>query len=496
MSDSVQTQSVAAVIILAAGGGTRMKSNRSKLLHEVGGRSMLDWAVRAAEGVRPERLMVVVGHLADQVTPHLQEIAPEAATATQAEQRGTGHAVECGLAALGEITGEVVVTYGDVPLLAADTLLAMVGEHRAAGNAITVLTARVPDPTGYGRILRDADDTVAGIVEHKDADETQRGIDEINSGIYVFDAAVLRAGLARLEGDNAQGELYLTDVLGIARGDGDRVGAYRTDDLWQTEGVNDRVQLARMNAELNRRILEGHMRAGVTVLDPATTWVSDDVSLGTDVTLHPGTTLAGATTVGDGAEIGPDTRLRDTAVGAGATVLRTEANLATIGPRAVVGPFSYLRPGAELGEGAKVGAFVEVKASTLGPGAKAPHLSYLGDATIGAGANIGAGTIVANYDGVAKYPTVVGEASFVGSGSVLVAPVDIADGSYIAAGSTVTDGVEPGQLAVARGRQRNVDGWVARRRAGTRTEAAADRARAAGTPHPGVERDTDGRDES
>ncbi len=322
---------VAAVVILAAGEGKRMKSSRSKLLHEIAGHSMLSYAVSAATTLQPEHIVVVVGHLRDQVEAHLSEIAPHVTTALQAEQRGTGHAVQMALAELGDLDGEVIVTYGDVPMLTSDTLADLVAEHRSLGSGVTVLTARVPDPTGYGRIVRDELGAVAGIVEHKDADEATRAIDEINSGIYVFEAETLRSGLAQLVPNNAQGELYLTDVLVHARAAGRLVGAYAIEDLWQTEGVNDRVQLSRMNAEMNRRILERWMRAGVTVIDPASTWVHATVDLGTDVTLLPGVSLEGATSVGAGATIGPDTTLVDVEIGAGASVVRTHGSLSVIG---------------------------------------------------------------------------------------------------------------------------------------------------------------------
>ncbi len=467
---------VAAVVILAAGEGKRMKSSRSKLLHEVAGHSLLSYAVTAATTIQPERVVVVVGHLRDQVEAHLAEIAPHVTTAVQEEQRGTGHAVQVALDALGDLDGEVIVTYGDVPMLTGETLAGLLAEHRNRQAAVTVLTAQVPDPTGYGRILRDADDLVEAIVEHRDADDDQRMITEINSGIYVFDAKTLQEGLADLTPANDQDELYLTDVLGLARRAGRTVSAMITGDLWQTEGVNDRVQLSAMNAEMNRRILLGWMRRGVTVVDPATTWVHASVDLAPDVTLLPGTSLEGATSVAAGATIGPDTTLRDVEVGEGATVVRTHGSLTVIGAGASVGPYAYLRPGTTLGEGGKIGTFVETKNAQIGAGAKVPHLTYAGDTQIGDGANIGAGTIFANYDGVTKTASSVGRHSFVGSDSVLVHPVTVADGAYVAAGSTITSDVGPGELAVSRGRQRNVPGWVARKRAGTRTAQAAEAA--------------------
>ncbi|GAB3443479.1 bifunctional UDP-N-acetylglucosamine diphosphorylase/glucosamine-1-phosphate N-acetyltransferase GlmU [Phycicoccus ginsengisoli] len=476
MSTPAGGSRLAAVIVLAAGEGTRMKSATPKVLHRLGGRSLLGHAIAAAREVGPQHLAVVVRHERDLVAAHVAEVDPEAVIADQDDVKGTGRATECALQVLPELDGTVLVTYGDVPLLAGETLHTLVAHHEESGSAVTVITAHLADPSGYGRILRGEDGSVVGIVEQKDATEEQRAITEINSGIYAFDAAVLRTYLASVGTDNAQGEKYLTDVLGLAREGGGRVSAHVVDDLWQTEGVNDRVQLARLGRELNRRLTERWMREGVTILDPATTWIDADVTIGRDTTLLPNTQLLGATVVGADATIGPDTTLRDTEVGDGAEVKRTEAQLAVIGPRATVGPFSYLRPGTELGAGGKIGGFVETKNAKIGEGAKVPHLTYAGDATIGEGANIGAGTIFANYDGVAKHHTTIGKHSFVGSDTVLIAPVTVADGAYVGAGSALTGDVDPGQIAVARGRQRNIDGWVARSRAGTRTAAAAEAA--------------------
>ena len=470
---------LAAVIVLAAGEGTRMKSDTPKVLHRIGGRTLLGHAIAAARAVDPQHLAVVVRHGRDLVAAHVAQVDPKAVIADQDDVPGTGRATECALEHLpADLAGTVLVTYGDVPLLAGETLHALVEEHISTASAVTVVTAHLDDPTGYGRVLRDADGSVAGIVEQKDATEEQRAIQEINSGIYAFDAGVLRAALAKVGTDNAQGEKYLTDVLAIARIGGGRVSAHLVDDLWQTEGVNDRVQLARMGKELNRRTAERWMREGVTIVDPATTWIDADVTIGRDATIRPNTQLLGATTIGAGATIGPDATLTDTEVGERAEVKRTEANLAVIGPEATVGPFSYLRPGTRLGARGKIGGFVETKNATIGEGAKVPHLTYAGDATIGEGANIGAGTIFANYDGVAKHHTTVGRHSFVGSDTVIVAPVTIADGAYVGAGSALTEDVGPGQIAVARGRQRNIDGWVARARAGTKTAEAAEEAAA------------------
>jgi bifunctional UDP-N-acetylglucosamine pyrophosphorylase/glucosamine-1-phosphate N-acetyltransferase len=467
---------------MAAGLGTRMKSAIPKVLHEIGGRSLVGHAVVAARALAPEHLVVVVGSGRELVEAHLKEVDPGVRTAVQEQQLGTGDAVRAGLSAVPEdFDGSVIVTSGDVPLLEAETLHDLVADHDKQGNAVTVLTARVPDPTGYGRIVQSEDGAVAAIVEHKDATAEQREIQVINAGIYVFDSVTLRDGLSRITTDNAQGELYLTDVISIARNDGKRVGAHVTDDAMQTEGVNNRVQLATLGAELNRRTLTKHMLAGVTIVDPNTTWVDSTVDLARDVTLLPNTQLHGATTVGSGTTIGPDTTLTDLEIGANATIIRTHGTLAIIGDGANVGPFAYLRPGTKLGVKGKIGTFVETKNSTIGDGAKVPHLTYAGDATIGDGANIGAGTIFANYDGVAKHPTHVGKHSFIGSNSVIVAPRTIADGAYLAAGTALTEDVGPGEIAVARGRQRNIKGWVARKRPGTKTAQAAEAALAAET---------------
>ncbi|MCH8612115.1 bifunctional UDP-N-acetylglucosamine diphosphorylase/glucosamine-1-phosphate N-acetyltransferase GlmU [Arsenicicoccus dermatophilus] len=464
----------AAVIVLAAGEGTRMKSATPKVLHAIGGRSLVGHAIAAARGVEPEHLVVVVRHERDRVAAHVTEVAPDALIADQDEVKGTGRAVECGLEQLpDDLTGTVVVTYGDVPLLESATLTALLAQHSASGSAVTVVTAHLDDPTGYGRIVRDADGSVAAIVEQKDATEEQRAITEINSGLYAFDGRVLREALDQVGTDNAQGEKYLTDVLAIARRQGLTVSAHVVDDLWQTEGVNDRVQLATLGKELNRRIVERWMREGVTVVDPATTWIDADVTIGRDTIVRPGVQLLGATSIGEGAEIGPDSTLQDTRVGDGASVVRSQTLLAEIGASATVGPFSYLRPGTTLGVKGKIGGFVETKNAQIGDGAKVPHLTYCGDAEIGAGTNVGAGTIFANYDGDNKHRSRLGRQVFIGSNSVLVAPAEIGDGAFVAAGSAITDPVGAGELAVARGRQHNSPGWTVKRRPGTKAAEAA-----------------------
>ncbi|HOA66889.1 MAG TPA: bifunctional UDP-N-acetylglucosamine diphosphorylase/glucosamine-1-phosphate N-acetyltransferase GlmU [Phycicoccus elongatus] len=486
----------AAVIILAAGEGTRMKSSTPKVLHPIGGLPLLGHAIRAARATAAEHVEVVVRHQRDLVVEYCSSVDPALVVADQDEVKGTGRAVECGLAALpADLVGTVLVTSGDVPLIEGQTLVDLANAHAASGAAVTVVTAEVADPTGYGRVVRGADGGVERIVEQKDASEAERSIREINSGIWGFDAAVLRDALEQVGTDNAQGEKYLTDVLALARAAGHRVGAHRIDDIWQTEGVNDRVQLAKLGRVLNDRVCEKWMRAGVTIVDPATTWIDTDVTIGQDARILPGTQLLGATIIGSGAVIGPEVTLIDTEVGEEAEVERAKANLAVIGAGATVGPYSYLRPGTVLGAKGRIGGFVETKNAQIGAGAKVPHLTYAGDVEIGPGANIGAGTIFANYDGVAKHRSRIGKDSFVGSHTVVISPVDVADGAYVAAGSALTQDVNPGEIAVARAKQRNVPGWVARARPGTRTAAAAEAAAAAGTRHTpsdGDDSDTEG----
>lgn len=372
---SVETQGVAAVVVLAAGAGTRMKSQTSKLLHKVAGRTLLSYAVDAAAAVEPEHLVVVVGHQREQVEAHLADIAPHVTTALQENPRGTGDAVRCGLVPIPDIHGEVVVTMGDVPLLTGETLRALVGVHRENGDAVTVLTMLLDDAGSYGRILRDDAGEVVRIVERKDCTPEQVEIREINAGIYVFDADVLRGGLASLTTNNAQGELYLTDVIAYARAQGGHVHPMVLADRWEAEGVNDREQLATLGRVRNESICRSWMRAGVTIVDPATTWIEDSVDIEPDVTLLPGTSLEGATTVRSLATVGPDTTLRDAEVGEGATVVRTHGNLVTIGPRATVGPFAHLRPGTEIEAGARVGSFVELRAARVAEGEQVPALT-------------------------------------------------------------------------------------------------------------------------
>ncbi|WP_329251268.1 bifunctional UDP-N-acetylglucosamine diphosphorylase/glucosamine-1-phosphate N-acetyltransferase GlmU [Streptomyces sp. NBC_01478] len=467
----------AAVVVLAAGEGTRMKSATPKVLHEICGRTLVGHVLAAARELEPENLVVVVGHAREKVTAHLGETDPGVRTAVQAEQNGTGHAVRMALEELGNIDGTVVVVCGDTPLLRGATLRELAANHTADGNAVTVLTAEVPDATGYGRIVRDgASGAVTAIVEHKDASDAQRAIREINSGVFAFDGQLLADALGKVRTDNSQGEEYLTDVLGILREAGHRVGASVAGDHREIAGINNRVQLSEARRILNDRLLTDAMLGGVTVIDPATTWVDVTVTFGQDATVHPGTQLHGTTHIGEGAEVGPNSRLTDTVVEAGARVDNTVAVSSHIGPQASVGPYAYLRPGTRLGTKSKIGTYVETKNATIGEGTKIPHLSYVGDATIGEYTNIGAASVFVNYDGQTKHHTTVGSHCRTGSDNMFVAPVTVGDGSYTAAGSVITKDVPPGSLAVARGQQRNIEGWVARKRPGSAAAKAAETA--------------------
>jgi bifunctional UDP-N-acetylglucosamine pyrophosphorylase/glucosamine-1-phosphate N-acetyltransferase len=466
------------VLVLAAGEGTRMRSSLAKVLHEANGRTLVGHVLAATQPLEAVTTCVVVGHQRERVVEWLSAEHPSVLTAVQDEQHGTGHAVRVALAQLDDqqvdlTAGTVMVLTADTPLLTSETLEALQLQHAQTGAAATVLTAVIDDATGYGRILRADNGDVLGIVEHKDATEEQRAIGEFNSAIYVFDLPILRDALTRLTTDNAQGEEYLTDVLAIMRGDGHRVAASTVADADEVMGVNDRAQLALASRLLRDRYSVFWMRAGVTIIDPDTTWIEAGVTIGRDAVIEPNTQLKGGTTIAEGAHIGPDTTLTDCDVQAGAVVTRTHATQAVIWPRATVGPYTYLRPGTVLGERAKAGAYVEMKNASVGRGSKVPHLSYVGDAEIGEDSNIGAATIFVNYDGVDKHRTVVGSGVRIGSDSMLIAPVTIGDGAYTAAGSVITSDVPAGSLAVARATMRIIEKWVLRRRAGTNSATLA-----------------------
>ena len=457
-----------AAVVLAAGEGTRMRSSTPKVLHPLRGRPMLLHVLDALVALPLERVVVVVGHEAELVTKTVQEqFAADVPLefVEQRVQRGTGDATSVGLTAFADdvdADDDVLVLAGDTPLLRAETLAMLATEHRLTDAAVTLLTTELEDPTGYGRIVRDARGDVERIVEQSDAGPEELAITEINPSIHCFRRALLAPALRRLSPENAQGEYYLTDAIGVLRTTGHLVVGLPAADATELLGVNDRAQLAAADTILRARLNELWMRAGVTMIDPATTYVDATVELEPDVTLLPDTILEGRTVVGAGAVVGPGCRLVDTIVGPGAVVQQTVAREAAIGAAATVGPWVSLRPGTHLGVGAHVGTFVETKNAEIGEGAKVPHLAYVGDAEIGDGANLGAGTITANYDGRRKHRTVVGRGARTGSNSVLVAPVEIGDGAYTAAGAVVNRDVPPG--ALARGvPATNDEGWVERR---------------------------------
>lgn len=473
-----------AVIVLAAGQGTRMKSSRPKVLHSIAGRALIGHVLATAAELTPGYVVTVVRHERDTVVATIADLLPTAVIVDQDDIPGTGRAVEVALAALpADFEGDVVVVSGDVPLLDSATLRSLIESHRAASAAATLLSAIMDDATGYGRVIRGDSGDLDRIVEQKDAAEHELAVTEVNSGTYVFRVGPLREQLALVGTQNAAGEKYLTDVIGLLRAAGSSVAAVPVREGWMVAGVNDRAQLAEASRRMNELIVRRWQLAGVSIQDPATTWIDADVTLNEDVEILPGTQLKGATLVQSGAIVGPDTTLVDCEIGAGAVVKRTDATLAVIGDNATVGPFAYLRPGTYLGADGKIGTFVETKNSTIGAGSKVPHLSYLGDATVGEQSNIGAGTITANYDGVTKTATVVGSHVRTGSHNVFVAPVTIGDGAYTGAGTVVRKDVPPGALAITAASQRNMEGWVAANRAGT---AAARAAEAAENSGPGA----------
>lgn len=451
-----------------------MKSAKPKIMHEIAGRSMISHALHAASALEPKSLVAVVRHQRDLVAAHIVEQFPSITIADQDDIPGTGRAVQQGLDAVDpDLEGTVVVTYGDVPLLTSEVLAGLVVTHEASGNAVTVLTTELDDPSGYGRILRDENGEVSGIREQKDANEAELAVKEINSGIYAFDAAMLRSALTEVTTDNAQGEMYLTDVLAIARARGGRVASSQIADRWQIEGANDRVQVSNLARIYNERKTESWMRQGVTIIDPATTWIDATVIIGQDVTLKPGTQLHGETIIGTNAVVGPDTTLTNVVVGQNATVKRTDATDSRISEGASVGPFAYLRPGTDLGPDGKIGAFYETKNVTIGRGSKLSHLGYAGDAEIGEYTNIGCGNITANYDGEKKHRTKIGSHVRTSSNTVFIAPVELGDGAYTGAGAIVRKNVPAGALALSVAPQRNTEGWTLEKRPGTPSADAA-----------------------
>jgi bifunctional UDP-N-acetylglucosamine pyrophosphorylase/glucosamine-1-phosphate N-acetyltransferase len=451
----------AAAIVLAAGVGTRMRSSLPKVAHDILGVPLVRFVVDAARTAGVVRVVTVIGHGAEAVGA----LVADTDVAIQEEQLGTGHATLCARSQLADFDGPVLVLAGDVPLLRPETLAQLLSDWETSGAACVMLSARLGDPTGYGRVIRDDSGHVDAIVEHKDLAAEQIPCDECNVGVYCFDAASLFAALARVTPANAQGEYYLTDVIGILRSDGASVEALTLEDADEAHGINTRVQLAHAARLLQRRINEAHMLAGVTMTDPGLVWIGPKVTLGRDVVIEPMCELMGTTEVSDGARIGPSTRVLDSFIGQDAVVEQSVVRGAQIGERACVGPNAFIRPGTVLGSGSKAGSFVEVKNSSIGEGSKVPHLSYVGDATVGSGVNIGAGSITCNFDGHTKSRTVIGDDAFIGSATMLVAPVEIGKRAMTAAGSAIAKDVPAGALGIERAQQRNIDGWAERRKA-------------------------------
>lgn len=460
------------VIILAAGKGTRMKSDLPKVLHALGGRPLVEHIIRTARALNPVETVLVVGHGAEEVRQALAAYE-DLQYVVQTPQLGTGHAVQQAGPVLAGKRGTLLLLYGDVPLLQVSTLNRLIEQHRCTDAAATVLTTRLDDPYGYGRIVRDEAGSIAAIVEERDASEEQRVLHEVNSGIYVFELEPLFQELSRLAADNSQGEYYLTDLVRLYRQKGLRFETFSIDDPSELRGVNSRVDLAELGAVVRARKCRSLMHAGVTIEDPATTYIDEDVVVGADTTLAPGVVLSGETAVGARCRILSGSRLTNAIVGDDVQILDGCVIVeSSVRAGASLGPFAHLRPGSEVGEGAHVGNFVELKKTRMGKGSKAGHLSYLGDAIIGERVNIGAGTITCNYDGIHKHTTVIEDGVFVGSDSQLIAPVTIGKDAYVAAGSSITADVPPGALAVARGRQQNKPEWAAARRAARKQESS------------------------
>lgn len=446
-------------VVLAAGQGTRMKSKLYKVLHPVCGKPMVQHVVDTLEAMQVKDKIVVVGHGAELVQ---QTLGDRVSYALQAQQLGTGHAVQQAAPLLENKEGTTLILYGDVPLLSQETLTAFLQFHLEQKSAATVLTATLSNPTGYGRIIRDDSGEVLRIVEQKDATPEERAITEINTGIYCFDNLKLLEALSQLRNNNAQGEYYVTDCVGILREAGEKISAYVSLDPDETMGVNDRVQLSQAEAYMRRRINENHMRNGVTIIDPASTYIETGVVIGSDTILHPGTILRGKTAIGEDCVIGPQTDLTNVVVSDEVTITYSVLVDSQVETQATVGPYAYVRPGSLIGAKAKVGDFVELKNAKIGKGTKVPHLSYIGDAEIGEGVNIGCGAITVNYDGKDKHKTIVGDHSFIGCNANLVAPVQVGKGAYVAAGSTINQNVPDDALAIARERQVNKPGYAAK----------------------------------
>jgi len=463
------------VIVLAAGEGTRMKSNSAKVLHEIAGRSIIENLLAAVMPLEAKNLSIVVGAHKEEVVEHLSQIAPKAKTVVQEKRDGTGGAAQLALAEH-KGDGTVLILAGDTPLLTNQTLSEFIEVHEKGNYSASVLTALLPDPTGYGRIIRGDDGVILKIVEEKDATDSEKDIDEINTGVYLFDSKTLREVISKLKNNNSQKELYLTDVISLVNAEGKSAHAVLSNDYTETLGINDRTQLAECAAIMRDRINHQHMLNGVTIIDPTTTWIDFNVKIESDVVIYPGTAISGDSHIKSGAVIGPRTTLVECQVGQSASVVESFATKSTIGNSAKVGPYTYLRKGTVLANESKAGAFVEIKNSTVGKGSKIAHLSYVGDAQIGEESNIGAATVFVNYDGEQKHQTKIGDQVRIGSDTMLVAPVTVGDGAYTAAGSVINEDVPAGAIGIGRARQVNILGWVLRKRSQSKSASAAKKA--------------------
>jgi bifunctional UDP-N-acetylglucosamine pyrophosphorylase/glucosamine-1-phosphate N-acetyltransferase len=447
-------------VILAAGEGKRMRSKNSKVINKVCGKTLIEWVCKAVEDAGITENIVVVGHRADQVRECLGN---RVRYAVQEQQLGTGHAVMQAEEYLRDKDGYVLVLCGDTPLVTSETISEAIKYHKENGCSATVITAEFPDPTGYGRVVRDKNGSVIKIIEQKDATDQEKRINEINSGMYCFTIEHLVNALHKLDNNNAQKEYYLTDTLEILLNDGFKVGAVRIEDRNEIIGINDRVQLYQASKIMKKKILEKHMKQGVTIIDPETTHIDAEAIIGMDTIIYPGTIIEGITSIGEDCVIGPNSRLISSSIGNGVEFANSIALESLIDDGAKIGPFAYLRPGSKIGKKVKIGDFVEVKNSVIGDKTKIPHLAYIGDAEIGRNTNIACGVITVNYDGKSKSKTIVGSNSFIGCNVNLVAPVEVKDNAYIAAGSTITEGVPENSLAIARSRQVIKENWIIRK---------------------------------
>jgi bifunctional UDP-N-acetylglucosamine pyrophosphorylase / glucosamine-1-phosphate N-acetyltransferase len=444
-------------IILAAGQGTRMKSKLYKVLHPVCGKPMVQHVIDQVKSLDINEIVTIVGHGAEKVKEQLGE---DSQYALQAEQLGTAHAVQQASEMLADKEGVTIVVCGDTPLIKGETMEALFKHHEETSAKATILTARAEDPAGYGRIVRNAEGFVEKIVEHKDANEQERTINEINTGTYCFDNKMLFEAIQNVSNDNVQGEYYLPDVIEILKNQGETVSAYVTDNFAETLGVNDRVALAEAERTMKKRINEFHMRNGVSIIDPDNTYIGPDVAIGQDTVIFPGTTLSGSTDIGSECQIGPNTEISSCEIGNNTVIRQSAAFDSKIGSEVNIGPFAHIRPASDIHDEVKIGNFVEIKKAVFGKGSKASHLSYIGDAEVGADVNIGCGSITVNYDGKNKFLTKIEDGVFIGCNSNLVAPVKIGKGAYVAAGSTITEDVPGEALAVARARQVNKEDYV------------------------------------